>query len=104
MSEQPDERSQPEIIIELEQLAGVWANSVLVSHSLHEFTLDFVRMDGTAPPPGRGILVARVSVSPLLVTELIDALNRDWSVYAERAFPKEVFEGDEGQEDSAPDG
>lgn len=102
MSDEPEEQ-QPRIIIHPEQLAGVWANRVVVSHSLHEFTLDFVRLDGTAPPPGLGIVVARVSVSPLLVTLLIDELNRSWGEYASRAFPREVFEGDEGEEESAPD-
>jgi Protein of unknown function (DUF3467) len=81
-------------------MAGVWANWAVVSHSEHEFTLDFVRMDGTAPPPGRGIVVARVAVSPLFVTQLIDALSRNWSVYAKKALPREVFEGDEPTEPS----
>jgi hypothetical protein len=84
-------------------MAGVWANWAVVSHSEHEFTLDFVRIDGTAPPPGRGIVVARVAVSPLLVTQLIDALSRNWSMYAMKALPREVFEGDEPP-DPSPDG
>lgn len=66
--EEPDPAEQPEpaqIYLPPEMLAGVWANWAQVSHSLHEFTLDFVRIDGTAPAPGRGIVVARVSVSPL---------------------------------------
>lgn len=88
----------PEITVQPEQMAGVWANWALVSHSEHEFTLDFVRMDGTAPPPGRGIVVARVAVSPLFVTQLIDALSRNWSEYAKKALPTEVFEGDEPEE------
>jgi hypothetical protein len=67
--------SQPptEIIIEPDKLAGVWANFAQVSHTIHEFTVDFVRMDPTVP--GRGIVVARVSVSPLFVTQLIEALG-----------------------------
>jgi Protein of unknown function (DUF3467) len=53
------------IILQPEQMAGVWANFAAVSHSEHEFTLDFVRLDfGT----GQGIVVAPVSVSPLFVT------------------------------------
>ena len=43
---------KPEIMLQTEQMAGVWANFAAVSHSEHEFTIDFVRMDGTAPPPG----------------------------------------------------
>lgn len=80
-----------QIIIEPEQMAGVWANFAKVSHSPYEFTLDFVRLDfGTK----QGIVVARVSVSPLFITQLIDALNDNWQEYAKKALPKEVT-GDE---------
>lgn len=79
----------PEILINEAQLAGVWANWAQVSHSIHEFTLDFVRLDFTGGPAGRGVVVARVSVSPLFVTQLIDALQENWTRYAERALPKE---------------
>lgn len=74
-------------------MAGVWANFAQVSHSEHEFTLDFVRLDSTAP---RGIVVARVSVSPLFVTQLIDALSENWRKYAEKAMPREVHDDDAG--------
>ncbi|HEY7538407.1 MAG TPA: DUF3467 domain-containing protein [Gaiellaceae bacterium] len=81
---------QPKIILRRKQLGGVWANYAQVSHSQHEFTIDFVRMDATAPPPGRGIVVARVAMSPLFVTQLIDALQKNWSGYAQKALPKEA--------------
>jgi hypothetical protein len=84
-----------EIIIEPAQMAGVWANFARVGHSPFEFTLDFVRLDFAAQPP-TGIVVARVSVSPLFITQLIDVLNSNWEKYAEKAMPKEV-QGDEGQ-------
>ena len=96
--EPPESSEQPEgaqIYLPPEMLAGVWANMAQVSHTLHEFTLDFVRLDGTAPPPGRGIVVARVSVSPLFITQLIDALNDNWQKYAEKALPKEVNDDDD---------
>ena len=80
-----------EIIIEPAQLAGVWANFARVTHSEHEFTLDFIRMDySEGSPPKRGIVVARIAFSPLFVLQLIEALNGNWSNYAERAMPKEV--------------
>lgn len=87
-----DEQEQegPEIYMDPSQFAGVWANWAQVSHSLHEFTIDFVRLDSTAPPPGRGIVVSRVSVSPLFVTQLIDALTDNWQKYAEKALPQET--------------
>jgi hypothetical protein len=84
---------QAEIILRQELMPGVWANFAQVSHSQHEFTIDFVRMDGTAPPPGRGIVVARVSMSPLFITQLIDALQQNWSGYAQKAMPHDIMEG-----------
>ena len=86
-------RQPPEIILRQELMPGVWANFAQVSHSEHEFTIDFVRMDGTAPPPGRGIVVARVSMSPLFITQLIDALQQNWSGYARKAMPTDLLEG-----------
>jgi len=40
-------------------------------------------------------VVSRVSVSPLFVTQLIDALNQNWNTYAEKALPKEVQGSDD---------
>ena len=89
--EPPAGPPEPQIIIEPEQMAGVWANYARTSHSHYEFTLDFVRLDFTQSPP-TGIVVARVSLSPLLISQLIDALNVNWQKYAERALPKELFD------------
>ena len=97
MAEEERRPQQPEIILRQELMPGVWANFAQVSHSEHEFTIDFVRMDGTAPPPGRGIVVARVSMSPLFITQLIDALQKNWSGYAQKAMPRELF-GDAADE------
>ena len=81
---------QPEIIIQPEQLAGVWANFAAVSHSPYEFTLDFVRLDFRSQPPS-GIVVSRVSLSPRFIDELIQALQTNWQKYVERAMPQEVY-------------
>ena len=88
-----DEPTQPptEIYIDPDQMAGVWANFAQVSHSVHEFTIDFVRLESTAP---RGIVVARVSVSPLFITQLVEALSDNWKKYAEKALPREVRDAD----------
>ena len=85
-----------EILIDAEQMAGTWANFARVSHSPHEFTLDFVRMDFAANPTN-GIVVSRVSVSPLFITQLIEALTDNWNDYAKLAMPKEVY-GDESDD------
>ena len=103
MAEQEPDPQQPQIILREELMPGVWANFAQVSHSQHEFTIDFVRMDGTAPPPGRGIVVARVSMSPLFITQLIDALQKNWSGYAQKAMPRELYE-DETPGDAPSEG
>lgn len=74
-------------------MAGVWANFARVGHSPYEFTLDFVRLDYGSEPP-QGIVVARVSVSPLMVSQLIEALQSNWNVYAQKALPQEVYRDD----------
>lgn len=86
---QPAEPTGPNIMIGPEQIAGVWANFAQVSHSPYEFTLDFARLDFSTHPP-QGIVVARVSLSPLLVSQLIEALEGNWSTYVEQAMPPEV--------------
>ena len=74
-----------------DQLAGVWANAAAVRHSPHEFTIDFLRCDfddnGQAM---HGVLVQRVNVSPLFVTQLISALQDNWSKYASKAMPHDI--------------
>ena len=110
MTEQPpgrDQPQEPQIMIDQGQMAGVWANFARVSHSPYEFTLDFVRMDYASAPP-QGIVVARVSLSPLMVTQLIEALGRNWDVYAERSMPPEVRQhgaatASDGGSDSEPE-
>ena len=96
---------QPQVMIDPGQMAGVWANFARISHSPYEFTLDFVRLDFASQPP-QGIVVARVSVSPLFITQLIDTLSANWANYAEKSMPAEVRHGaaaagPEAEDDSA---
>jgi len=74
-----------------DQLGGVWANAAAVRHSPHEFTIDFLRCEfddnGQATT---GLLVQRVNMSPLFVTQLIAALQENWSKYATKALPADV--------------
>ena len=82
---------EPDIYIDPQQIAGVWANWFGVAYSRHEFTLDFARLDhGKWSPPREGILVARVACSHALFRELIDTMERKWASYAEDSMPKEV--------------
>ena len=74
-----------------DQLGGVWANAAAVRHSPHEFTIDFLRCDfGDDGKAKHGILVQRVNMSPLFVSQLISALQDNWSKYATKAMPKEI--------------
>jgi len=97
MSEEPSQ--QPEILVPTNQLAGVWANWARVTPGEHEFTLDFVRMDSTAPPPGQGVLVSRVSASPILVLHLMESLEAGWHDYARSALPPDIYGDESAQED-----
>jgi hypothetical protein len=94
---EPGERDDAELLIRPRESAGVWANGLIVSTGMHEFTLDFVRSDPLAPPPGRAIVVARVAVSPWFVSEMIATLRRNWRMYAARAMPPEA-QGEDGLE------
>lgn len=84
-----------------EQLGGVWANGAAVRHSPHEFTIDFMRFDYDANgKPSGGVLVQRVNMSPLFVSQLITALQDNWSKYAARAMPQELIGDDVFDPDS----
>ena len=76
-----------------EQMGGVWANAAAVRHSPHEFTIDFLRCDFDDQGRAKaGLLVQRVNMSPLFVSQLISALQDNWQKYAAKALPKEVLE------------
>lgn len=95
-----------------EQMGGVWANAAAVRHSPHEFTIDFLRCEfGDDGRAVSGILVQRVNMSPLFVSQLITALQENWSKYADKAMPRELFDdividphGDHGDDHGDDDG
>jgi hypothetical protein len=93
MSDQPGGTPQ-EIQVSLppEMFGGVWANFATVTHSEHEFTIDFIRVD---PLQSKGMVTARVNVSPLFITQLQEALKSNWDQYAKKAMPREVQDGSE---------
>ena len=74
---------QLNIQIDVDHLAGTYANFANVSFSDYEFTLTFARIDreiqeGEIP----GVVVARVNMSTRFTKELLDALTDAWSKYA----------------------
>lgn len=74
-------------------IGGVWANFAIVKHSPYEFTIDFARLNFNENNVD-GVVVSRVNLSPLFVTELIDALQLNWKNYSDKAMPKEVRDND----------
>ena len=66
----------------MEMRGGIWANFAVVTHSPHEFTIDFIRLDYTTESPIQGVVVQRVNMSPLFVQQLIDALKANLGKYA----------------------
>jgi hypothetical protein len=83
---QPPNPQQPEheptIVIFPDEFAGKWANAARLQRSPHEFTLDFIRM---GPQFMQGQVVARISFSPLLLSELVDLFKAQWQQYTEEA-------------------
>ncbi|MEJ7801745.1 MAG: DUF3467 domain-containing protein [Ilumatobacter sp.] len=76
-----------------DQMGGVWANAAAVHHSPHEFTIDFLRCDfDDTGKANAGILVQRINMSPLFVTQLIGALQDNWSKYADKSMPKDLMD------------
>ena len=92
--DQPKDPNSHQVHVSLdvpeEHRGGVWANFARVSHSPYEFTLDFARLDFARGPDLSGVVVARVNLSPMLVTQLIKALETNWESYAARAIQSDV--------------
>ena len=81
----------PGLNLHLDQkdFGGVWANFAAIKHSDYEFTIDFARLD-FSPDGANGVVVSRVNISPLLVLQLIEALETNWAEYSKKAMPPEV--------------
>ena len=86
--EQPEDSEQepaaqgPNIVMPSEEFAGKWANAAAIARTPHEFTLDFMRI---GPQGQQGMVVSRVSFSPLLASQLLDLLGEQWRAYAAEA-------------------
>jgi hypothetical protein len=79
----PDESEQgPNIVMPPEEFAGKWANAAAIARTPHEFTLDFLRI---GPQGQQGVVVSRVSFSPLLASQLLDLLGEQWRSYTEES-------------------
>jgi hypothetical protein len=94
----------PNILATPDALAGVFANWAQVSLSEHEFTVDFARMDPTAPPPGTGVLVSRIAMSSVLMRQLLNLLEAAWADYAEKVIGGEVENDGQDEPQGDPEG
>jgi hypothetical protein len=64
---------------------GTYANFLVVSHSPHEFTLDFCQvMPGKQDGKVQAEVVSRVKVAPTMVGKIIRALNTNMTNYEDR--------------------
>lgn len=64
---------------------GTYANFLVVSHSPHEFTLDFCQlMPGGGQGDVKAEVVSRVKVAPTMVGKIIQALNTNMGSYEDR--------------------
>jgi len=81
-SEQGPAEEGPNIMMPPEEFAGKWANAAAIARTPHEFTLDFMRI---GPQGQQGMVVSRVSFSPLLASQLLDLLGEQWQAYTEES-------------------
>ena len=72
------EKREIQIKAKDEDLKGVYANLMIVSHTREEFCLDFI--NAFNPP----ILVARILTSPAHLKRMIDALKENMEKYEEK--------------------
>jgi hypothetical protein len=95
----PDEPGQPagqgqqiQIKVHDDLKHGVYANLFVVSHSPHEFTLDFCQiMPGGDGQTVTAEVVSRIKVAPTLVGKIIRALNTNLTGYEDKfGMVKEV--------------
>ncbi len=64
---------------------GTYANFLVVSHSPHEFTLDFCQvLPGGEPGKPRAEVVSRVKIAPTMVGKVIRALNTNMTTYEDK--------------------
>ena len=94
MSDQPNDpadqnpnpqKQQVNVVVPDEVKHGEYANFLLVSHSPHEFTLDFCQLlPGKETGKVNAEIVSRVRIAPTMVGRVLNALNTNLSNYEER--------------------
>ncbi len=83
-----------------EVMAGHYANFANVSHSDYEFTITFARVDHEVEDEEiPGVVVSRVNLSARFMSELIEAMQDNYSKWRTREGIKNLPEFDEGDGD-----
>jgi hypothetical protein len=82
----PDpQKNQVQVVVPDGMKHGEYANFLVVSHSPHDFTLDFCQL---LPSGEQGKVnaevVSRVRIAPTMVGRVLNALNTNLSNYEER--------------------
>ncbi len=88
MSDQPEPtrpQQQIQVVVPDDRKHGEYANFLVVSHSPHEFTLDFCQLlpSGEANKVNAEV-VSRVRIAPTMVGRVLQALNTNMSGYEEK--------------------
>ena len=85
---QPDQPARPQVNVQVEDdlRHGVYANFLVVSHSPHEFTLDFCQVmpRGDATGAVTAEVVSRVKIAPTMVGRVLHALNTNMTNYEDK--------------------
>jgi phosphoglycerol transferase MdoB-like AlkP superfamily enzyme len=86
------DKQQISISVDDEIKHGVYANFLVVSHSPHEFTLDFCQiLPGGQEGKVKAEVVTRIKVAPTMVGKVIRALNTNMTAYEDKfGMVKEV--------------
>ena len=78
-------QSKINIKVDDDRKFGVYANFLVVSHSAHEFTLDFCQvMPGSEQGKVQAEVVTRVKIAPTMVGKVIRALNTNMTSYEDK--------------------
>ena len=81
----PAGNKQVQVIVPDDAKHGEYANFLVVSHSPHEFTLDFCQLQPSGEPGKvNAEVVSRVRIAPTMVGRVLNALNTNLSNYEDR--------------------
>jgi hypothetical protein len=84
-AEPPRKQPQVQVVVPDALKHGEYANFLVVSHSPHDFTLDFCQL---LPSNEQGTVnaevVSRVRIAPTMVARVLNALNTNLSNYEDR--------------------